>query len=155
MAEFVRAESGKYLRHIRQLFTEYAASLDFDLGFQNFSRELAGLPGDYAPPDGLILLALDGKRAAGCVALRKIGQGICEMKRLYIQPEFRGKGIGRDLALAVIEEARKLGYTRMRLDTISSMKEANALYRSLGFYEIRPYCYNPVEGAVFMELELG
>lgn len=153
MAIIIRAVSGYCLGFIRDLFLEYAASLDFDLSFQNFRRELEELPGEYAPPGGCLLLAMDGDRAAGCVALRRDGQGICEMKRLYVRPELRGKGIGRVLAGTVIEEARKLGCASMRLDTVPSMKEAQALYRSLGFRDIAPYRYNPVEG-VFMELLL-
>ena len=154
MAEIVRVASEADVRKARELFVEYAASLGVDLCFQDFDRELAELPGDYAPPDGCLLLAMYGIEPAGCVALRKSAGGIGEMKRLYVRPQFRGLAIGKSLALTVIEEARKSGYTRIRLDTLPSMKEAIALYRSLGFTGIEPYRHNPVEGARFMELQL-
>lgn len=140
---FVPAESGVDLVHGRELFTEYAVSLNIDLGFQDFERELAELPGEYTPPEGRLRVALDGTEVAECVALRKITDGVCEMKRLYARPKFRGKGVGRGLALQSIEEARKIGYDTMRLDTPPSMNEAISLYQSLGFQRIEPYRHNP------------
>lgn len=139
---------------VRELLVEYAKAIAVDLCFQDFDRELAELPGRYAPPEGRLLLASDGAIATGCVALRKIGDGICEMKRLYVRPAFRGKGLGRALAGEIIAAAKPIGYERMRLDTLGSMKEAIALYASLGFRRIAPYYDNPDSSAVFMELNL-
>jgi len=155
MPKIFSVETVKDLELTKELFTEYADSLDFDLDFQDFERELANLPGDYAPPKGCLILAECKGKVAGCVALRQLEESICEMKRLYVRPEFRGLGIGRALAEAVIAQGRKIGYTRMRLDTAPSMKAARALYLSLGFRQISPYRYNPIEGAIFMEVELG
>lgn len=152
--EFIRAESEVDLDEVRALFKEYAASLSVDLCFQNFEQELAELPGEYAPPNGRLLLGACETQIAGCVALRRIAEGSCEMKRLYVRPHFRGKGIGKGLAVRIIEEARHIGYARMRLDTLPLMKEAIGLYQSLGFRQIEPYRYNPIEGAMFMGLAL-
>jgi len=150
----VPAEAGEALQSVRLLFKEYAASLDFDLGFQNFSDELKHLPADYAQPDGRLLLAIYKDQVAGCVALRKLEEGLCEMKRLFVRPRFQSLKIGRSLAQAVIAEAKAIGYSRIRLDTVPSMRRARALYETLGFKEIPPYRYNPIFGTVFMELTL-
>jgi putative acetyltransferase len=153
--EIIRAHSADHIEHARELFKEYEAWLEVDLCFQNFERELAELPGKYAPPDGRLLLAVENGEVAGCVALRKFGKGICEIKRLFLRPQFRGKGLGRQLAERIIAEAKQIGYERMRLDTLPpKMNDAIALYRSLGFKEIEPYYNNPVPGAKFMELDL-
>jgi GNAT superfamily N-acetyltransferase len=149
---FIEVAGGEDLVRVRELFLEYAQALPFDLSFQDFDRELAELPGRYARPSGCILLAEWVRKLAGCVALRQIGEGICEMKRLYVRPAFRGQGIGKALAQAIIEEGRRIGYKRMRLDTVC--EPAKGLYGSLGFREIPPYQHVPIEGVVFMELEL-
>ena len=151
-----QAHTPSQIAQVRDLFLEYAQSLNFSLCFQSFDQELAGLPGDYAPPQGRLLLAEHEAQAAGCVALHALAPGICEMKRLYVRPAFRGKGLGRILAERVLSEARAIGYARLRLDTVEPvMKGAVALYRTLGFREIAPYRPNPIAGALYMELELG
>jgi ribosomal protein S18 acetylase RimI-like enzyme len=147
----VGAYKTEQLQSVRELFLEYRDSLGLDLCFQNFNEELAELPGRYAAPKGRLLLAMDGEEATGCVALREIGPGVCEMKRLYVRPKFRQQGTGRLLARTVIKAARDIGYERMRLDTLSSMREAIALYESLDFQRIEPYYANPIVDAVFME----
>lgn len=139
---------------IRRLMREYADSLGIDLCFQGFDRELEGLPGDYAPPRGALLVAGPAGTLAGCVALRPLEDDACEMKRLFVRPDFRGTGLGGQLARAVLDEARRIGYRRMRLDTLPMMTEAIALYRRLGFREIEPYRLNPVPGALYMEAGL-
>lgn len=136
------------------LVEQYAASLEFDLAFQGFENEIDRLPEEYGSPSGCFLLGEEHDRFIGCVAVRKITKHICEMKRLYVSPEQRGGGAGRVLATAIVEEGRQLGYKRMRLDTVPAMKAAQALYTSLGFREIPPYCHNPVAGATFLELVL-
>jgi putative acetyltransferase len=153
--KIAHSQSSQDTAGARELFREYAAQLGVDLCFQDFEKELAELPGGYAPPAGRLLLATVDGRLAGCVGLRRLSENIGEMKRLYVRPGFRGSGAGKALALKIIEEARQIGYGRMRLDTIpSKMQAAVAIYRSLGFEPIEPYCHNPIEGATFMELDL-
>jgi putative acetyltransferase len=152
---FAQAESPHQIAQARELFLEYAQSLGFSLCFQNFDKELAALPGDYAPPNGRLLLAFFETQLAGCVSLHKLEAETCEMKRLYLRPQFRGRGLGRVLAERIIDEARQIGYRHMRLDTVEPvMKDAVAMYRKLGFKEIAPYRTNPIAGAMYMELEL-
>jgi GNAT superfamily N-acetyltransferase len=139
------------LDEIRAMLREYAAWLEVDLCFQNFEQELAGLPGDYAPPRGRLLIA----EGAGCVALREIDGEICEMKRLYVRPNHRGTGLGRSLVQVIIDEARMIGYRRMRLDTMPKMDTAQGIYAKFGFREIAAYRYNPEPGARFLELDLA
>jgi ribosomal protein S18 acetylase RimI-like enzyme len=144
----------------REMFREYAKALSVDLCFQDFERELRELPGKYAPPAGRLLLAYyndKGKsaRVAGCGALRPLSAEICEMKRLYVRPEFRGKGVGRALTLVLITAARGIGYRAMRLDTLPEMREAQKLYQQLGFRDTSAYCQNPVEGVRYLELDLS
>jgi len=154
MLEIIEAHDGKGLATVKKLFQEYASSLGISLDFQNFDEELVALPGDYSPPPGRLLLARWSGEPAGCVALRRIEGPVCEMKRLYTRPKFRRLGIARALCEAVIQDARRIGYRRMRLDTLPAMEAAKAMYLSFGFREISPYRYNPIEGAMFLELEL-
>jgi putative acetyltransferase len=153
--DIVPAMSADQITTARRLFREYEATLGIDLSFQGFAREVAELPGAYAPPAGRLLLATEAFEPTGCVALRPLGGELCEMKRLYVRPAARGKRVGRLLAETVIREARLIGYTRMRLDTLPFMKEAAALYRALGFVEIAPYYDSPVAGSLFMERTLA
>jgi putative acetyltransferase len=154
MVRIIAAASTAEVELARELFKEYQASLGIDLCFQGFDKELADLPGDYAPPSGRLFLAYDDAELVGCVALRRIDARACEMKRLYVRQPGRGKGIGRQLAEFVIHAAREIGYESMRLDTLPSMKEAIALYQKLGFRPIEAYRPNPVEGALFLELAI-
>ncbi|HEX6502493.1 MAG TPA: GNAT family N-acetyltransferase [Terriglobales bacterium] len=150
-----QAESPAHIAQARELFLEYAQSLGFSLCFQGFDKELADLPGDYAPPAGRLLLANYAGELAGCVALHQLESGICEMKRLYVRPQFRGKRLGLALIQRVIDEAQQIGYRSMRLDTVEPlMKEAVKMYRRFGFREMAPYCANPIAGALYMQLEL-
>jgi putative acetyltransferase len=158
------AQTNEEIALARELFLEYAQGLGVDLCFQSFDQELAGLPGEYAPPTGRLFLAYAAGAAqpqkaraqlAGCGALRRIDDAACEMKRLYVRPAFRGIGLGRALATALIAAARQIGYSRMVLDTLPSMVEAHELYRILGFREIPPYRHNPIPGALFLELLLS
>jgi ribosomal protein S18 acetylase RimI-like enzyme len=155
MTEIRTARVPDEISVIKELFQEYAESLNFDLDFQDFREELATLPGKYTPPLGTILVAKENGAIVGCVAVRPLGPEICEMKRLYVKPAHRSKKLGRELAVAIIEEAKKLGYKAMRLDTVEAMKEASALYRALGFQQIEAYCFNPLPGAMYFELKLS
>jgi len=154
MTRIIHATTKAQYQSVRELFIQYADALGFNLEFQGFSRELAELPGDYKSPAGCMLLAETDDGYAGCVALRPLQNKICEMKRLFVIPAYQGCGIGRTLARAVIGEARKQGYQKMRLDTVESMKAAQGLYFSLGFKTIEAYCHNPLDNPSFMELEL-
>lgn len=149
------AHAGPPLAEVRALFREYAASLGVDLGYQGFDEELRGLPGDYAPPMGMLLLARLDAAPVGCVGVRPFADGVAEMKRLFVRPAGRGLGIGRRLAEAAVHFAREAGYASMRLDTLPQMRDAQALYRRLGFREIAAYRYSAVAGTTFMELMLG
>jgi ribosomal protein S18 acetylase RimI-like enzyme len=151
----LQVESPEQIAAIRELFLEYAQSLGFSLCFQSFDKELAELPGNYAAPEGRLLLATCEGQSAGCVALHKLDHEICEMKRLYVRPEFRGKGLGKILAERIIGEAHQIGYKQLRLDTVEPlMRTAVKMYRTLGFREIPPYRPNPIEGALYMEISL-
>lgn len=142
------------LEDVRQLFLEYADTLDIDLCFQNFDEEVKSLPGKYSPPDGELIIALVDGKCAGCIAVRKISERICEMKRLYVRDKYRGLGTGKKLVSEIIETAKNHGYEFMRLDTLPSMKSAQNMYTAFGFYDIEPYVYNPIEGVRYMELKL-
>ncbi len=155
MVKIIQAATIESVEAVKTLIRDYAESLEFDLDFQNFDQEMDDFPGQYALAKGRLYLAMNENQPAGCVALRDLGDGICEMKRLYVKPDYRGRKIGRLLAQTAIQAAGELGYERMRLDTIPSMKPANVLYKALGFKEIAPYRFNPIEGAAFFELNLN
>src|SRR6266853_4749168 len=151
--ELIQSTLPEHIEQARSLFLEYGGSLGFSLCFQSFDEELKSLPGTYVPPSGRLLLARYTGHAAGCVALRKLEAGICEMKRLYVRPAERGMSLGRMLVDRIIAEARAIGYERMRLDTVASaMTDAIALYRRMGFEEIAPYSVIPIEDAIWLEL---
>jgi carbonic anhydrase len=153
--EIVLPVSGPELDRVRALFREYARWVDEPCCFASFEQELAGLPGEYAPPGGRLFLALDGAHAAGCVALRQHDSSSGEMKRLYVRGAYRGRGLGRQLAQCVIASARERGYARLLLDTLPKMTEAIALYRALGFRGVGAYSSAPTPGAIFFELSLA
>jgi carbonic anhydrase len=152
--QVITATRSSEVEQVRALVLEYAEALGLDLGFQDFEREMREFPGEYTPPEGCLLLATNGEESAGCAGLRPLEPGICEMKRLYVRPRYRGMGMGEQLARSVITEARSLGYSAMRLDTLPAMQAAIGMYRELGFQPIAPYYWNPVEGALFFELKL-
>lgn len=154
MLSIDEVRSSDELLQTRSLFEEYAAALEVDLGFQGFEEELATLPGSYARPEGRLLLASCDGQVAGCVALRRLVGDTCEMKRLYVRPQFRDRGVGRSLVERIISEAGQAGYARMRLDSLPSMAAAITLYRQLGFRDIPAYRDNPVPGSTFLELQL-
>jgi ribosomal protein S18 acetylase RimI-like enzyme len=155
MVKIVEANTEELVEKAKALIREYAQSLEFDLEFQNFDKEIRDFPGPYVPPRGCLFIALNENQPIGCVALRDLGQGICEMKRLYVRPDFRGQKAGKLLAEVIINTAGDMGYDFMRLDTVPSMKQANRLYQTLGFKQIAPYRFNPIEGATFFELNLN
>ncbi len=150
----LQVQNGPDIDLARELFREYQRSLDIDLCFQDFEHELAALPGEYAPPSGRLILSYEEENLAGCVALRMIDKATCKMKRLYVRPGFRGKQIGKRLAEAVIEEALRIGYAKMKLDTLPTMTAAIGLYTDLGFKLTPPYRHTPHPGALYMELDL-
>lgn len=149
-----KARTAEHIRTAQCLFREYEAELGVDLCFQNFAEELAGLPGKYGPPEGSLLLAEVGGCPAGCVAMRRLDDSSCEMKRLFVRPAYRGQGLGRILAGNIIQHARVAGYGTMYLDTLSGLENARNLYRSLGFREAGAYYHNPLEGVVYLQLDL-
>ena len=154
MLQVFQAESVEHYAIVRELFVEYAGELGHDLAFQQFDEELGTLPGAYAPPRGCLLLVKEGDDWVGCVGLRGLSETICEMKRMYVRPAWRRQGVGRRLTEEINRVAGEIGYERMRLDTLASMTAVRRLYESIGFRQIEPYYHNPIEGAVFYELEL-
>ena len=154
MVEIVAADTDELIETARTMFREYTEGLPFDLDFQDLDEELADPGIHYAPPMGRLFVAMVDTHPAGCVALRDFGKGVCEMKRLYVRPAFRGRGIGRRFVNTIIEEAREIGYDCMRLDTVPAMENANRLYRAMGFKPIEAYRFNPVDGAIYLKLKL-
>jgi ribosomal protein S18 acetylase RimI-like enzyme len=153
--EIIHAVGDEQVAAVRELMREYADSLGVDLSYQNFEQELQSLPGEYAPPGGALLLALAGEKAIGCIAMRALELGFCEMKRLYVRPAWRSTGLGRQLIESAIVESRKAGHRFMRLDTLPSMTAAHKLYESLGFKAVAPYYPSPIAGTSFLQLDLA
>lgn len=151
----IEARSDRDFEIAKELFQEYARAIEVDLCFQNFSAELDGIREMYGAPRGCLLLARDGEATIGCVGFRPVDADACEMKRLYVRPEGRGRSLGRELAAGIIERARSAGYRRIVLDTLVSMTTAKSLYRSLGFREIAPYYRNPLPDVSYLELDLS
>lgn len=154
MLDIIQATTPGQLEQARSLIREYTDGLGIDLSFQELEQELADFPGAYAPPSGCLLLAVDGSEAAGCIGIRELEPGTCEMKRLYIRPAWRGHGLGRRLVEAALEQARAMGYSAMCLDTLPEMQSAIRLYQSFGFQRTEPYYANPIPGALFFKLRL-
>lgn len=152
--EIIDAHHDHFLPEVRSMFEAYRASLDIDLCFQQFDEELETLPGKYAPPTGCLMLAQINQKPCGCIALKPLEEGVCEMKRLYVSPDHRGLRVGRKLVDAIIKRAKDLGYKKMKLDTLPSMERAVNLYESIGFRDTIPYCVNPTPGVRFLELDL-
>jgi ribosomal protein S18 acetylase RimI-like enzyme len=148
------ARSPVQLRELRRLLEQFASSIEADLEFQDFKQELAALPGPYGPPDGRLLIWEEDEGVGGCVALCNLGEGVGELRRLWVSPLFRGRGIGRELIDELLRQARKIGYSKVRLHTLSTMLSARAVYDGLGFYEIPPYTRVPAEGVIFLEREI-
>jgi putative acetyltransferase len=155
MMNLLEAHTPEDLETVRTLFREYEQFLGVDLCFQGFAEELATLPGRYAPPSGRLLLAMEGTDAAGCVALRPLEDGVCEMKRLFVRPAYRGQGLGQHLAQRIIQEATTVGYTVMRLDTLDTLERAVRIYETLGFQRCAPYYANPLPSVVYWERTLS
>lgn len=153
--EFFNITGQDMLEEARQLFLEYAQSLNVDLCFQNFEEELNSLPERYGPPDGTIIIALVDGKSAGCIALHRLSGDICEMKRLYVRENYRGLGIGKKLISQILEVAFQRNYRFIRLDTLPTMEKAQELYEAFGFYDIEPYVYNPIQGTRYLERKLG
>lgn len=154
MIKIIEAKTTEQFKEVRKLFLEYKTWLGFDLSFQSFKHEVSTLPGKYSPPTGAIFMAMLNKNIAGCIALRPLEHSICEMKRFFVRPQFRGKGIGRHLAEISIKKAKDIGYTKMCLDTHNSFKAAIAIYQSLGFKETAAYYDNPMPDISYWELDL-